>query len=416
MDGLFDSGWSGKLGESLAKRLVLKTMERIERGRLTIEDGGETYCFGQSVEDADIVAHIQVHHQATYRTVLTNGTIGAGEAYMLEGWSSPDLLKVVRLMVKNLPMLNRMNKKRAWGHQMASKIFHWLKANTVSGSKKNIAAHYDLGNDFYKLWLDDTMMYSSAIFPSPDSSLYDASVFKLDKLCRDLQLKPQDHLLEIGTGWGGLAIYAAQNYGCRVTTTTISEEQYQLAKQRVKTLGLADKITVLKKDYRKLTGKYDKLVSVEMVEAVGRKYFQSYFTQCNNLLKSDGLMSIQAITIADQRYEQSSKTVDYIQRYIFPGGCLPSNEVLAKCVSQYTDMQITQLDDITPHYATTLAKWRENFHSNLDQVKAQGFDDVFCRMWEYYLVYCEGGFRERSIGTVQMTMAKPDYRFPNPQS
>jgi cyclopropane-fatty-acyl-phospholipid synthase len=267
--------------------------------------------------------------------------------------------------------------------------------------------HYDLGNDFFKLFLDPTMMYSSAVFPNQETSLDEASLYKLDLICQKLQLSDKDHLMEIGTGWGGMAIYAAKHYGCRVTTTTISEEQYNYACAAVKREGLEDKITLLLKDYRDLDGDYDKLVSIEMIEAVGHEYYDSYFQKCSELLKPDGLMLIQAITILDQRYKHAKNNVDFIQRYIFPGGCLPSNEVISKSVANKTDLHIVDLHDIGMDYARTLAEWRKRFNGSADQVDSMGFDDVFYRMWEFYLCYCEGGFTERAISAAQFLFAKP---------
>ena len=282
-----------------------------------------------------------------------------------------------------------------------------MRRNTLQGSRKNIAAHYDLGNEMFALFLDDTMMYSCAIFEHPQMSLQQASIEKLERVCRKLELQPGDHLLEIGTGWGGLALHAARHYGCRVTTTTISHEQYRMALQRVEQAGLGDRITVLCEDYRNLSGEYDKLVSIEMIEAVGHAYFDTYFEQCSRLLKSDGLMLLQSITIADQRYAAAKRSVDFIQRYIFPGGCLPSVAVLSDSVARNTDMRMLHLEDIGPHYATTLKRWRQRFMARLDSVRALGYPEEFIRMWEYYLCYCEGGFRERAIGTVQVLLGKP---------
>lgn len=294
---------------------------------------------------------------------------------------------------------------------MALKVAHRLNRNTHEGSRENIAAHYDLGNEFFGLFLDPNMMYSSAIFDQPETSLEVASEDKLDELCRQLELSSSDHLLEIGTGWGGMAIHAARHYGCRVTTTTISREQYEYACDKVRKEGLEDRITLLCQDYRSLTGQYDKLVSVEMIEAVGHEFYQNYFQCCAKLLKPDGKMVIQAITVADQRYQLARDSVDYIKRYIFPGGCLPSVAVIADHVASDTDLQIIHLRDITADYAETLSHWRQRFMSRIEDVQAMGFDEEFIRMWEYYLCYCEGGFRERIISTVQLAFAKPGYRF-----
>ena len=398
------------LWDAMAKKALFKAMSHITTGRLILEDNGEVYEFGEPAERASIMAHVFIHHPSAYKDILFGGSIGSAEAYMLGSWSSSSLLDVIRLMTLNLEMLNKMDNTRPVFNRISSKIMHILNANTQSGSRKNISAHYDLGNDFFSLFLDPTMMYSSAIFPSEDASLEQASLFKLDSICRKLRLCEDDHLMEVGTGWGGLAIHAAKNYGCRVTTTTISQQQYDFACAAVKREGLENKITLLLEDYRDLQGQYDKLVSIEMIEAVGHEYYDNYFAKCSSLLKDDGLMLVQAITIADQRYQEAKRTVDFIQRYIFPGGCLPSNEIIAQCVSRNTDMMIVNLHDIGFDYARTLAEWRKRFHANLDTVKKMGFDDVFCRMWEFYLCYCEGGFTERAISTAQIVFAKPGAR------
>ena len=398
--------------DKASKRAVLAILERLELGHLVLEDGDNTYTFGQSLSETPYHAHITVHDSHAYKDVFSSTSIGAAEAYMKGYWSTPDLTAVIRLMCANLNVINESDSNGSIWMRLATKLFHAFNANTKNGSRKNISAHYDLGNDFFELFLDPTMMYSAAIYPTPESTLFEASVYKLDRICQKLELSPDDHLLEIGTGWGGMAIHAAQHYGCHVTTTTISQEQYDYAKARVLELGLQDKITLLLEDYRDLKGQYDKLVSIEMIEAVGHEFYDSYFTQCSQLLKPDGLMVIQAITIADQRYDYARKSVDFIQRYIFPGGCLPSNAVIAEKIARKTDMQIVAVEDITEHYADTLADWRERFHHEIETVKSQGFDDVFCRMWDYYLAYCEGGFRERAISTGQFVFAKPQYRFP----
>jgi cyclopropane-fatty-acyl-phospholipid synthase len=295
--------------------------------------------------------------------------------------------------------------------RLGLKLSHALKRNTRDGARKNISAHYDLGNDFFRLFLDPTMMYSAALFPTDKTTLEEASIAKLEELCQQLELTSGDHLLEIGTGWGGMAIHAARKYGCRVTTTTISREQYEYACARVREEGLQDRVTVLCEDYRNLRGSFDKLVSIEMIEAVGHDFYSSYFQRCSQLLKPEGKMVIQAITIADQRYAAARDSVDFIQRYIFPGGSLPSVSVIADHLARDTDMQMIHLRDITRDYALTLAHWRERFLQAQSAVRDMGFDQTFMRMWEFYLAYCEGGFRERIIGTVQLAFAKPGYRF-----
>jgi cyclopropane-fatty-acyl-phospholipid synthase len=290
------------------------------------------------------------------------------------------------------------------------KAVHALRRNSRDGSRRNIAAHYDLGNDLLRCFLDETLMYSSATFEHAQQGLHEAQLARLDRICRKLELGPDDHLLEIGTGWGGLALHAAQHFGCRVTTTTISREQWTLARERVRAAGLEGRIEVLCEDYRDLTGTYDKLVSIEMIEAIGHEYHDTYFARCAQLLKPEGAMLLQAITIADQRYERARRSVDFIQRYIYPGSCIPSVAALSDSIARASDLRVFDLEDIGPHYATTLAHWRQNFRANLPRIRALGYDDTFLRMWEYYLCYCEGGFAERVLGDVMMLLVKPRNR------
>ncbi len=399
------------IGSNMAKRALLAVFERIAVGSLTVYDGDETLHFTGTEDLNHPHARIHVNDHRVYQQILAGGALGSGESFIQGQWSSPDLPEVIRLFTANMSVLQSMNASRSLWMKLGLKLAHFFNRNTLAGSRKNISAHYDLGNDFFSLFLDETMMYSAAVYPSPDASLEQAAAHKLDLLCDQLQLTAEDHLLEIGTGWGGMAVHAARRHGCKVTTTTISQEQYEYALQRVKEEGLEDQVTVLCDDYRDLTGQYDKLVSIEMIEAVGHRFYQNYFNKCSSLLKPNGLMVIQAITIADQRYDQASKSVDFIQKYIFPGGSLPSVEVISQHIAQDTDMQIVHLRDITEDYANTLADWRERFFNELDTVKAQGFDENFIRMWDFYLSYCEGGFRERVISTVQLAFAKPGYRF-----
>ncbi|WP_439133342.1 class I SAM-dependent methyltransferase [Pseudomaricurvus sp.] len=401
-----DAGWL----DNISRKLVLGTFQSLKNGSLTVVEGKSTYHFGEEYDATELHAHIRVHSPGVYRELLFGGSIGAGESYMMAEWSTPCLVSVVRVLCANMDVLNQMDGRWSSVKGLVNRLMHKLNRNSHAGSRKNIAAHYDLGNDFFKLFLDPALMYSSAIYPSESSTLEEASLYKLDAVCSKLGLTEDDHLLEIGTGWGGLAIHAAKYYGCRVTTTTLSKEQYQHAQKAVAEAGLEDQITLLLQDYRDLTGQYDKLVSIEMIEAVGHEYYRTYFTQCSKLLKDDGLMLIQAITIADQRYHAAKGSVDFIQKYIFPGGGLPSNAVMAECVADCTNMMMVDLHDIGLDYARTLADWRERFHQRMEDVKQQGFDDVFCRMWDFYLAYCEGGFRERVISTVQLMMAKPDAR------
>jgi cyclopropane-fatty-acyl-phospholipid synthase len=389
-----------------SKRFVLRWLENIRVGYLTVNDGGDIYHFGNT--DDSLTATVTVTSPIAYRDILFNGLVGAGEAYMRGAWQSVDVVSAVRILSANFNEMQSQNS--IWSsvnHGITSFLHRYFRENTQENSRLNIAAHYDLGNDFFGLFLDESMMYSSAIYPTADASLEAAATYKLEHICQRLQLNENDHLLEIGTGWGGMAIYAATHYGCRVTTTTISKEQYEHAKAAVKTAQVDDKVTVLLDDYRDLKGQFDKLVSIEMIEAVGHQYYKQYFSACSRLLKSSGLMLIQAITVPDQRYELTKKSTDFIQRYIFPGGELPSVTVMSSHVEKDTDMQIVGVDDITLDYAKTLAAWRERFFDKIDHVREQGFDDVFIRMWDFYFAYCEGGFRERAISTVQLVMAKP---------
>jgi cyclopropane-fatty-acyl-phospholipid synthase len=402
---LVENAW-----DRFARRMVLSMLQNIRVGHLSVEENGRVYSFGQPREQTEIVAHIYVAHASVYRYVLANGTIGSGEAYMLKAWWSPDLVQVIRLMVLNMALIQRFDSGWSFVKNILNQINHRLRANNRSGSRRNIAAHYDLGNPFFELFLDSTMLYSSAIFPSTEATLEEASLYKLRHICTRLQLHSDDHLLEIGTGWGGMAIFAARHYGCRVTTVTISKEQFAYARAWVAREGLENQIEVLLRDYRDVTGQFDKIVSIEMIEAVGHKYYSQYFSRCGDLLKPQGKMLLQTITIADQRYEQEKDRVDFIQQYIFPGGCLPSLAVIAQHVNRDTDMQIVGLEDITLDYAKTLAEWRRRLFANLDVVRQQGFDDLFIRMWDFYLSYCEGGFRERVISTSQILLAKPGCR------
>lgn len=393
--------------QNFARKLVLDRLRGLQHGGLRITENGVTHRFGR---ESGVQANIEVLNARFYGEIAFGGSIGAGEAYMLDYWRSDNLTDLIRLMVLNQGVMDNLEGGMAWLARPLLKSLHWMNRNTQDGSRRNIAAHYDLGNAMFQLFLDPTMMYSSAIFDSANSTLEQASLRKLDHICRKLALKPSDHVVEIGTGWGGFAIYAATHYGCQVTTTTISQAQYDLAKARVKDAGLDDKITLLLIDYRDLQGKFDKLVSIEMIEAVGHQYYDTYFAKCASLLKPEGMMLIQAITIADQRYEAARQSVDFIQRYIFPGSCIPSVTTLLDSVTRASDLRLFNLEDIGPHYARTLAEWRHNFFHNIEQVRALGYPEEFIRMWEFYLCYCEGGFEERALGDVHMLLVKPGNR------
>lgn len=394
----------------LARKLVHDQLAKISKGEIVVRENHNEYYFGKVTDDFPVRVHIDVIHPSIYRDVAFGGSPGSGEAYMKGSWQCSDLLGLVRIFLRNRDVLDTMDYGITRLKAPIHKIMHLFSRNTRSGSKKNISAHYDIGNDLFKLFLDDTMMYSSAYYKTPDMSLAQAAVAKLDLVCQKLDLKPDDHLLEIGTGWGGLAVHAASNYGCKVTTTTISEEQYQLALQKVREQGLEQRVTVIKRDYRDLSGQYDKLVSIEMIEAIGHQYMRTYFEKCCSLLKPDGIMLIQAITIKDQLYKTALKDVDFIKKYIFPGGFLPSIDAMSDTISRYTDMKMFHLQDIGPHYARTLRDWRQRFFARLDEIHKLGYSDEFIRLWEYYFCYCEGGFIERDIGTVQMVLTRPENR------
>ena len=400
----------GETNGGLARSFMLKVLAKLQVGSLVLKEPGETLTFGTHDDPNAPHAEVHVHDNDLYRRILTGGSIAAGETFIEGLWSSPDLTAVTRAFSANMAMLEALSDRQHFLASAALKVSHWARRNTTARSRENISAHYDLGNDFFSLFLDPSMMYSSAVFPTPESDLATAATYKLKLICEDLELSANDHLVEIGTGWGGMAIYAAENYGCRVTTTTISREQYDYAREAVARRGLQDRITVLFDDYRDLSGRFDKLVSIEMIEAVGHQFYDTYFSTLSRLLKPHGKAAIQAITMTEQRYEQARDSVDFIKRYIFPGGCLPSLTVISDALSRVTDLQMSSLRDITRDYADTLNVWHEGFLEKLDEVKEMGFDDRFIRMWRYYLSYCEGGFRERIIGTYQITMTKPGYR------
>jgi len=396
--------------DQFARKIFWSKFNKIRYGKISLKDGHSEYTFGDNHTGDTLHPTIIVHDASFYSDIIFGGAVGSGEAYMARSWDCSELTDLIRIILRNEHLLKSLDGGFGKLMQPVHKAFHLLHRNSLSGSRKNIGAHYDLGNDMFELFLDPTMMYSSGVFEGPDYSMEQASTAKLDRICRKLQLNEVDHLLEIGTGWGGFAIYAAKNYGCHVTTTTISRQQHDYARHRIMQEGLQDKITLLCEDYRNLTGKFDKIVSIEMIEAVGHAYYKTYFQQCSNLLKPDGMMLLQAITIADQRYEAAKDRVDFIKRYIFPGGCLPSVNVIANHITEHTDMRLYQLEDIGQHYATTLVKWRERFFTNLAKIQDLGYSESFVRMWNFYLCYCEGGFRERSIGTVQALLTKPSCR------
>lgn len=396
----------------LGRKLLFAQLRQLEQGELIIIDAQGMQRFGKRSAQCTLTATLHIKHAQLYADAAFGGSVGAGEAYIRGLWQCDDLVSLVRIFVLNREVLNGLDSRWAWVTAPFLKLFHFWNRNSKAGSARNIAAHYDIGNELYELMLDDTMAYSCGIFATPNTTLREASIAKFDAACRKLDLQPSDHLLEIGTGWGGLAIHAAQHYGCRVTTTTISKQQYELAKAKVKAAGLEERITLLLDDYRDLQGRYDKLVSIEMIEAVGAQYLDTYLKKCSSLLKPEGAMLLQAITLQDQMYAQALKSVDFIQRFIFPGSFIPSVAAISAALTRVTDLKVFNLQDIGPHYATTLRLWRERFFAQLPAIRRLGYSESFIRLWEYYLCYCEGGFIERQLGTVQLLLTKPRCRRP----
>lgn len=397
----------------LARRLIFFKLNKLQHGAITLLEGKERYAFGQLTSQCPLEATVTIHDPHTYIDVALGGTVGVGDAYRRGRWNCDDLTTLVRIFVLNRSLLNNMDGGLALASKPVLKTLHWLNRNTKAGSAKNIAAHYDLGNEFFRLMLDETMMYSCAYFERPESTLAEASRAKNDRICRKLKLSVNDHLLEIGTGWGGFAVHAAYHYGCRVTTTTISRQQYDMALQRVQDAGLSDHVTVLLTDYRdlpKLGLQFDKLVSIEMIEAVGHQFYKAFFDVCSRMLKSSGLALIQGITIDERFYEQAKRSVDFIQRFIFPGSCIPSVSALMQESAKAGDLGLIHLEDIGMHYATTLQAWRRNVAAKLPDIKALGYQSEFLRLWDFYLCYCEGGFRERSLSVVHLLYAKSGWR------
>jgi cyclopropane-fatty-acyl-phospholipid synthase len=394
--------------ERVLRQRVLGRLRGLRAGRIVLEDACGIVELGQA-RDAPAV-RVWVTSPEFYQAVAAGGSVGAGEAYMAGHWFSDDLVGLVRTLVRNREVLDGMESGLARIGGWALRGWHWLRRNSQGGSRRNIAAHYDLGNDFFSLFLSADQMYSAAYWQGTQDTLELASRRKLDLVCRRLKLTAQDHLIEIGTGWGGLAVHAAGQFGCRVTTTTISREQHQAACERVARAGLADRVTVLLEDYRNLTGSYDKLVSIEMIEAVGAQYLDIYFAKVGQLLKPQGLALIQAITIEDHRYRQALRAVDFIKRHVFPGSFIPSVAAILAAKTRVSDLTLLELEDFGGSYALTVAAWRQRFRARLAQVRALGFDERFVRMWDFYLAYCEGGFRERSIGVAHLLFAKPGCR------
>lgn len=399
--------YSPRWTDRIAERLVKRHLQTLSQGSLTLHTPEGTTQFGSTSE---LQTQLYVHRPRFFQRAMLGGRLSVAESYFFGDWDCDDLTALFRVFLKNQSSAQRFDGGLARLSELWHRLYHAWHANTRSGSRRNIAAHYDLGNDFYQLWLDETMAYSSGIFASPDHTLRDASVEKFDRVCRKLDLRCDDRLIEIGTGWGGFALHAVQNYGCQVTTTTISNEQHAIAKQRFHRAGLEERITLLQQDYRDLTGQFDKLVSIEMIEAVGHRYLDQFFRTCSQLLRPDGTMVLQAIVMPEQGYKEYLNSVDFIQRYVFPGGCLPTVGSMLQSVGRATDLRVVHVEDFAPHYAETLRRWRQAFHDRIEKVRELGYPETLIRLWNYYLCYCEAAFEERSVGVVQIQFDKPGHR------
>lgn len=413
MESLNNTGLQGKHTrrvasiDRLARELVLKQFRQFNQGSVLIRQDGYHDCLIETARPDSTPAEVHIQNASFWRDLVTGGSIGAAESFVAGDWNSPDLVRLLRFFARNLNVMNRFEDRFSSLSKPLLKLFHWLNRNSPEGSRKNIAAHYDLGNELFSLFLDDSMMYSSAIYPSPQATLDEAATCKLDTICRRLELSPGDRVVEIGSGWGGFAIHAAKHYGCHVTTTTISEAQFELARERVEAAGLGDRVTLLLEDYRNLDGQYDKLVSIEMIEAVGPQYLPVYLATINRLVKPGGQVLIQAINLPEQRYRRALGNVDFIQRHIFPGSFIPSFGAILRAVESDAELVLANVLDLTGDYARTLAHWRARFMASSTRLQELGYDLAFRRLWEFYFSYCEAGFSERAIGVAQVHFIKP---------
>ncbi|MGB0835543.1 MAG: class I SAM-dependent methyltransferase [Psychrobium sp.] len=387
---------------------IFDLLAQLTDAKITIVEGNQRVELGNT--ESELAGELRINDSSVYSDFIAGGSLGAAQAYIDKKWDSPDLTKLIQVFARSQKLVDELESKSSFLNKLQMKLLNFSNRNTQEGSKRNILAHYDLGNELYTRFLDEKMMYSCAYYRDETTSLSQAQSLKLKLICDKLDLKESDHLVEIGTGWGGLAIFAALNYGCKVTTTTISDAQHKYAQEQIAIRGLSEQITLLKKDYRELEGEYDKLVSIEMIEAVGHEFLGQFFNKCSSLLKPDGKMLIQAITIADQRYDTYRKSVDFINKYIFPGGCLPSMAVMSQHIADTTDMMIDNVQDIGLHYARTLFDWRQKFDENWADITEFGYDETFKRLWHYYLCYCEGAFIERVISTHHIVARKPQYK------
>ena len=392
--------------DHLARRAVRRRLARIARGRLVIHEGAGARTFGAA--SASLTASLRVRDPRFYRWLAQRGALGGAEAYLEGLWSTDDLVAVVRVLARNQDALARLDRGLARLSRPGLRMLHLLRRNTRAGARRNIAAHYDLGNAFFELFLGPTLTYSSAVFEPAGATLEAAQRVKYQRALDAVRVGPGDRLLEIGSGWGGFAIHAARTSGCRVTTITLSAEQHARATERVAAAGLSDRVEVLLRDYRDLTGRFDGLVSIEMIEAVGHARLPDYFRVCTEPLRPGGRLFLQAITVPERDFASSVRSVEFIKRYVFPGGQLVSIGAICDALAKAnSDLRFERLEDITPHYAETLRHWRERYLAAQPQVAALGFDERFRRLWEFYLAYCEGGFRERAIGAVQLTLSRP---------
>lgn len=391
------------------QRPLLNALRRVRHGRIELALPDRLITCGSEPDDHDLTVRVDVRHPRLFADLLWGGSLGGAEAYLRGDWTTDDLTSLLRILCRNFDLLSEMDRGLVRFGLSLARLAHRWASNTRRGSRRNIAAHYDLGNDFFELFLDPTLMYSSAYFEQDGQALEAASEAKLERICRTLNLTSSDHVLEIGTGWGGFALHAARHYGCHITTTTISQNQYERTAERIIASGLNDRITLLKHDYRDLTGRYDKVVSIEMVEAVGHTNLPVYFNACDRLLQPGGRLLIQAITMPDQRYERYRRSVDFIQKYIFPGGHLPSIGAMQQAVAESTSLVFVEGLQFPDSYARTLREWRVRFHQRIDDVRRLGFDDRFLRMWEYYLCYCEAAFMERAVSVGQFVWEKSRY-------
>ncbi|MDA3963277.1 MAG: cyclopropane-fatty-acyl-phospholipid synthase [Planctomycetota bacterium] len=385
---------------------TLANLRGISQGHLDIIEDDQNWSFGAGSPRCTIT----VRNPGFWTAAALGGTCGAGAAYMRGDWDCDNLTALVRILCRNRAAMEQVDRTANRVAQPLRALLHRFNRNSIEGSARNIHAHYDLGDALFTRMLDDSMMYSSAIYPHPAASLSEAQQHKNELLCRALNLQASDHLVEIGTGWGGFAVQAASTYGCRVTTTTISDDQHRIAQQRVDALGLSDRVTVLKRDYRELKGSYNKLVSIEMIEAVGHEYYPTFFRHCDRLLTDDGMAVLQAITISDSEYDRARREVDFIKRFIFPGSCIPSVTALHSAAAKASQLRPINQQDYGPHYAKTLAEWRSRCHQHASELAADGYDQPFQRLWDFYLSYCEGGFVEGAISVQHLSYAKPGWR------